>query len=358
PFSGSRSGQPTAGYCANLLVSRSFSRQWFVNARAGRPVSQLPGGRVYRARDLLHVLVVDLFDRIRRAVVILMHSVHVKDDRDSLPRVVVMVAAIKELLGVFRVVILVVECKVQVRLVDRFAQVAQLRAHHFRSDKVDLARLWQRLVCRFVVLTPGATDHVNVEFGDDLADGNRRAFGEIAGAPQPFLFACVPDKKDGAFRPRASRKSLRQGERRDRPRPVVVSAVVYRVAVDRRSDADVVVMRADGDVFIFQNRIAPFENRDHVLRGGRRGFERDREAHFLVGLELKRLDRVVRGGAVENLPRVMLFALKQSVEQLRRRRNRRKCDVVLRLEFVNGSEPELDEILADAITGGESRKNG
>src|SRR5262249_28477198 len=181
-------------------------------------------------------------------------------------------------------------------------------------------------------------------------------FCEIAGSPQPFLFAGVPDEKDGAFRARASRKRLRQGERRDRSRPVVISAVVNRVAVDRRSDADMIVMRADGDEFIFQNRIAAFENCDQVLCGGRRGFERDCEAHFLVGLKLKRLDRVVRGGAVEDLRGVLLLALKQSDEQLRRRRDRRECDVVLRLEFVNGGEPALGERLAAAIPAGERPK--
>src|SRR5262249_29297992 len=91
------------------LVPRSFNRQWLVNAWAGRPVGQLPRGRVNGAGDFLHIFVFNLFERIRRAVIILMHPVHVKDDRDSLPRVVVMVAAIKEPLGVVRVVILEVE---------------------------------------------------------------------------------------------------------------------------------------------------------------------------------------------------------------------------------------------------------
>src|SRR5437867_2840210 len=57
-----------------------FRGQLLIHSRALRTVSQFPGGRVDRARHLLHLLEVDLLDRVRRLVVILVLAIHVKEE--------------------------------------------------------------------------------------------------------------------------------------------------------------------------------------------------------------------------------------------------------------------------------------
>src|SRR5262249_60235568 len=89
--------------------------------------------------------------RCRQAMVIFMAARKIEYYRDALPRVVEMIAAIEEALGVVRVVVFVIEGEFEVRVINLFAQIAEVRAHHPRTDDVKLVRPGQVLIGRVVV---------------------------------------------------------------------------------------------------------------------------------------------------------------------------------------------------------------
>ncbi len=73
-------------------------------------------------------------------------------------------------------------------------------------------------------------------------------------------------------------------------------------------------MRTQRDVFIFQNRIAAFPNRDDVLRADGFGLRRHVNAQLLI--RIKRERRRHRGAAVscfKERRRILFFTLKKSV---------------------------------------------
>ena len=107
---------------------------------------------------------------------------------------------------------------------------------------------------------------------------------------------------------RAFRISVRHGQQAGGAGPIVVRAVVDVVAVrQRRAQADVIQMRADDHVFVFQHRVAAFENADHVLAVIRlRSSAASFRLIFLRRVQLERILLGVRPGAIENLLRVRL----------------------------------------------------
>ena len=76
----------------------------------------------------------------------------------------------------------------------------------------------------------------------------------------------MEDDEDAAARARPDGERLGDLQDRDRARPVVVGAVVDFAIVAR---LQVVVVRAEDDVFVFQLRVGAFEDADDVLRRGR-----------------------------------------------------------------------------------------
>src|SRR2546423_3412208 len=111
---------------------------------------------------------------------------------------------------------------------------------------------------------------------------NRRIVGEVLRAPQSFLFATVPDKQN-----RALRFLLRMRDRLCHAKygscagAVIVSAIANWVGRAGRADADMIVMRADGDILIFQFWIGAFPNSDHVLGHDMRRSHTYRQAYVL-----------------------------------------------------------------------------
>src|SRR4051812_3960918 len=91
-------------------------------------------GREYedRARDGLHLLIVNLVGRVRGAVIVLMDAVEEEDDGDAFARVVEVVATVEEALGVVRLVVVIVELYAHVGVVDGDVPCGQLVAHHAR----------------------------------------------------------------------------------------------------------------------------------------------------------------------------------------------------------------------------------
>ncbi len=110
---------------------------------------------------------------IRGLVIVLVNSVEIEDDRDSLARVVVMITAKEEPFGVVRIIVFVIELQIEIRLIDRIAQVSEIGAHHLRADDIDLVGPTQVDVARVgiaILLAPA--DHINIELGDDLVERN------------------------------------------------------------------------------------------------------------------------------------------------------------------------------------------
>src|SRR5919107_5987128 len=217
-----------AGRAGETLAGLRRARGAFSAARQGRGeravyvgagarVRQLGGEYEDRARDRLHLLVVDLVGRVRGAVVVLVHAVEEEDDGDALARVVEVVAAVEEALGVVRLVVVVVVPDVEVRVVDGHVPRGQLVAHHARAYDVNLVRPRQHLVrgVRVAGLL-AAADHVYVELRDHLLERHGREGREILRTPEALLLARVPDEQDRALRARPLREPLERLPRRRR----------------------------------------------------------------------------------------------------------------------------------------------
>ncbi len=73
--------------------------------------------------------------------------------------------------------------------------------------------------------------------------------------------------------------SQRLGNRHHRhgSRSVIVGSIKDLVVTSACADADVIVMRADRDIFILQLRIITFHDRNNILRPDHADFDVDRE---------------------------------------------------------------------------------
>ena len=208
-------------------------------------------------------------------MVVLVQAREVEDDRDALLRVVVVIAAEEQPRRVVRIVVVIVERHLQIAVVDALAQLRERTAHHLRADHVDLVRPRQQLVLRIVVIGgTAAADHVDVELSDDAIERHGGMLRVVGRAPQAVLLAGVPDEQQRSLRTRLqARRGFRHRQQRGRAGAVVIRAVVNHIgarAAVRGSaaagHADVIVVRAERDVFILQLRIAAPHDRDDVLR--------------------------------------------------------------------------------------------
>ena len=114
-------------------------------------------------------------------------------------------------------------------------------------------------------------DHVHVEHRDGGADRNEGIAEVMDRTEEPELFARKRQKNDASLRPvRPRREVLRERDHSRRPGGVVVGAGVDggRGSVRERaraSHSEVIVMSADDDVLVPENRVAPFEQRGDVV---------------------------------------------------------------------------------------------
>ena len=71
-----------------------------------------------------------------------------------------------------------------------------------------------------------------------------------------------------------------------------IRAVANRISPARRANTDVIVVRAEGDIFILQNGVAAFPNSDDVLGSHRLRLEADTKARLLVWTQLEGLNQI------------------------------------------------------------------
>ena len=121
-------------------------------------------------------------------------------------------------------------------------------------------------------------DHVQVQSGRDVAQGNGRMGDPVLRAQQPFLLGVPGDEQDRPLgRAGKERERLGQFQHRRRSAGVVVGAGMdVSVRAEARAPAavaDVVVMGADDDHLVAQLRIAALENRQDVAEVGCEGLE-------------------------------------------------------------------------------------
>ena len=123
----------------------------------------------------------------------------------------------------------------------------------------------------------------------DLVDRHDREVGVVARSVEAGFLAGVPDEQQRSLRLRPQRERFRQRHQRHRPRPVIVGAVVDVVAragrvarltrasacaggtaaesasaAGRLRIADVIVVRAERDVRVFQLRVRARDDADDV----------------------------------------------------------------------------------------------
>ena len=173
-------------------------------------------------------------------------------------------------------------------------------------------------------------DAVDVDVRGGLRERIERIERVVLGAEQALLFGRDHQEQERALRLRLRLlQRLRDLEHgRDAGR-VVERAVVDRVAVDRRADAQVIPVRRVDDVLVLQHRVAAFELRDDVARVDRAQLVGDR--HRRLDAERHRLE----------LARQRL--LLQRVEILARHRE----ELLRRVE----RDPALDVHLAHVLVG-------
>src|SRR6185295_5726477 len=109
-----------------------------------------------------------------------------------------------------------------------------------------------------------ASNHVHIDHGHRTGERQDRMIDVVIRTQQPFLFAAESHEDDGAARPELLRtKQTRQLEHAGGARSVVVSAVMYLACARRQAAfaavAEVIVVRADCDDFVFQGWIRAIE---------------------------------------------------------------------------------------------------
>ena len=131
------------------------------------------------------------------------------------------------------------------------------------------------------------SDHLELQIGHDLRQGNDGPIGEVAGAEPARLLAAEEGEDDRALRARAARERLRELEHRHTSRRVIVRAVVDGVGtgrgVRRRAHAQVIEMCGKKNDLGRRGWIAPGQAADRVPRLGLGalldlGFDADRRA--------------------------------------------------------------------------------
>ena len=93
------------------------------------------------------------------------------------------------------------------------------------------------------------------------------------------------------------RDCFRHAKHGRRPGTIVIGAVANCVAADRLAlsaagNTDMIIVRADGHVLVFQFRIGAFPNSDYVLGHDMSGSHTDRDAHVLIRVKIERRDRI------------------------------------------------------------------
>src|SRR5262245_44842313 len=277
-------------------------------------VGHAASGFVNQPPDARHLLEVDLLDAVGVVVIVGMKSRREEDNGNALGGIAVMIAAVVDLLKIGRIVNFEIELeRLGQAVVGLIRDVVQLGADAVGADQVDVVRF-------FGLVVAIAPDHIHIEVGDDLINRRRRVIGVKARPPQPALFAREPEEHQRALRLRPRSEGLRDAQQSCRSRPVVVGAVpdsVFDCALFDASDrplalalpnlapgvADVVVMRAEGHVSVFELRIASLDYADDVARELRAN-------DLVIGVEVEcELDAFERERRQRLLLRGFLFQL-------------------------------------------------
>jgi hypothetical protein len=222
-------------------------------------IGELDRERRDEAADLRHLLEVELVDRVADAVVVVVVPGEDVERRHRMLDEGVVVGAG---LGVGEAMRGQVELR---RGAPRGVAQAVPKSALQRAERAELdARLG------------GAADHVEVDHRDRLLERDDRVLAVVQRAEQPLLLGAERDEEDAPLRRNVPvRERLRDLEDRRRARGVVVGAVPDRVVADGAADpagvgalrgADVVVVAAQDDVLVLQDRIAAAQDRDHVAR--------------------------------------------------------------------------------------------
>ena len=107
---------------------------------------------------------------------------------------------------------------------------------------------------------------------------------------------------------------MREGQQAGGTGAIVIGAIIDVVAVgQRRGEADVIEVRADHDVLVLQDRVAAFENADHVFAVVGLALQRHFQADLFRRVELEGILLGIGAGGVEDLLRVMFLALEDAV---------------------------------------------
>ena len=198
-------------------------------------------------------MVVHAVDGVIGSVIVGCGAAEEPDGGDAEEVVGVVVAAGIETVGVIGILVFVVESEVGVLVVHFVDGGVEFGAEQVGGDQVEMVGVV-------------AADHVKVKHGRDVFDGNRGLAGEDVGTHQTFFFTGEPAEDDRAFGS-VDHKGLGDFEHGDAAGGVVVGAVID-LAV---TDADMVGVRTDDDVFIFEDGIGAFEAGDDALGVGGAG---------------------------------------------------------------------------------------
>jgi hypothetical protein len=94
-------------------------RQLFVHSWTGSAIGDVPQNQINRARDVLHLHVIDLLRVVARPVVVLVHAVKEETDRNAFACVIEIIAAEEEAIRVVGTVVAVIVCRFKYDLLTR-----------------------------------------------------------------------------------------------------------------------------------------------------------------------------------------------------------------------------------------------
>src|SRR4029079_8720124 len=119
---------------------------------------------------------------------------------------------------------------------------------------------------------PHATNHVHVYHGDCVGERNERMIHVIVRTEQSFFFTAESDEDDGALQLWfLCAEDTSELDHAGSSGGVVIRAVMYFAGTRRETTftptTEMIVVSADDDVLVLENRIGAFKNTDDVVGG-------------------------------------------------------------------------------------------
>ena len=154
------------------LYSHSIATRTAYQLSAEGPVGEFPQHHVNGARDLLHLLVINLIGRVAGTVVVFVFSVKEENYGDAFTRVVVMIAPEEEPVWIVGIVVAIIVGNIQILLCSQLRSTHPVRCSSSSiQSRKSLIRPGELFVPGIRITFLSAATNVDIKLRHDLIQG-------------------------------------------------------------------------------------------------------------------------------------------------------------------------------------------